>query len=314
MLQWWSDFLFMNETLLRSLAIDALLAYSLYITFRAGMWNLAQGGAMAIAGYTVGILYLNTSLPVLAIIALSVVVATVLTTIIVSGALRLEGPYLAIATIAFVELARVVAINLTITGGPGGLSGLPSSMSLPWILVALAAIIAATVLVQRSRIGTAIRLHRNDPVLAEAVGVNVKALRLNLLAISSVIAGVGAALAAFTFRIVQPATYDFGKIVELLTYVIVGGTTSIVGPVLGLLVIEIPTHLFAGLQEYRLIVQSAFLLLAILFFPKGLASLLPRAVAAMGAPRTGGDTTSEPDPGERVGTGGARSGRGGDGR
>lgn len=271
-MEWLDEFLFVHDTFVRTLLLDVILSYSLYVTFRAGMWSLAQGGVMAIATYAAAILTIETGWSFWLSILGAIGIATVIGTAVVLPTLRLQGAYLAIATIAFVELVRVSAINLEITGGPGGLSGVPATVEVAGFAAAAALVVAAVTLINRSRLGSAMSLHARSPALAQAVGVNVGRLRLSLLVISALIAAFGAALGAHAFRVVVPDTYAFEKVVELLAFVIVGGTASAFGPLVGVLVLSVPSEFIEPLQEYRLMFDGVLLLLAILFFPGGITS------------------------------------------
>jgi len=271
-MEWLSDFFFVHDTFVRTMLLDIVLAYSLYITFRAGMWSLAQAGVMAISAYVVGILVLDHDWSLIAALPVGVVVATVAGLLILLPVLRLQGVYLAIATIAFVELVRVAAVNLEVTGGPAGLAGLPSDITILQLLAVVVVAVAAVGALNRSRMGEATGLHATSPLLAQALGVNTRRLRLGLLAIAFVIGAVGAAFGTHVFRVVGPGDYGFATVVELLTYVIVGGTASLAGPIVGVLVLSLPAELVPQLGEYKPLFDGIVLLLAILFFPGGLTS------------------------------------------
>lgn len=273
-MEWLSEFFFTNETFLRRLGLNTILAYSLYVTFRAGMWSLHQGGAMAVSAYTTAILTLDYGWPLAATVPVATVLGALVATVVVLPTRRLHGAYLAIATIAFVELIRVVALNLTITGGAGGLSGIPSVLGLPQIVTALVIIAIVIHLMDTSRLGRAVALHDHSPLLAQAVGVEVTQLKVKLLVVSSLIAAFGASLATNVYRVVAPSTYDFHTLVVLLTFVIVGGTSTVIGPALGVLVLMVPPEALTPLAEYRLIFSGLVLLLTVIFVPEGLGSLV----------------------------------------
>ena len=139
--------------------------------------------------------------------------------------------------------------------------------------------------VERSRFGLVFHaLHWQDK-LAESVGVNARAYRTQALVVASVFAGLAGSLHAHFVGSVSANAFDVGEMVDVLIWVIVGGTATFYGPLLGLLVLTIVNELVLrslGIDQARPLIFGAILILAILFLPNGLESLVEKARARLG--------------------------------
>ena len=214
-------------------------------------------------------------------------------------ALRLRGDYLAIVTMAFAEIIRVVFCNLEITGGGRTMSGilkLSTFGSTFWIMVVCVTIMFLFV---RSRFGRTVQAIREDYIAAEASGINVTFYKVMTFAVSSFFAGVGGGVYAHYMTAMIPTNFDFNYSAELLSEVIIGGTGSLTGSVIGAAFLSALPELMRQFSTYRMLGYSVVLVLVMLFRPGGifgrwefsLTRLFAKA-AGRGKPRSGAPHTA----------------------
>ena len=209
-------------------------------------------------------------------------------------ALRLRGGYLAIVTMAFAEIIRVVFCNLEITGGGRTMSGilkLSTFGSTFWIMVVCVTIMFLFV---RSRFGRTVQAIREDYIAAEASGINVTFYKVMTFAVSSFFAGVGGGVYAHYMTAMIPTNFDFNYSAELLSEVIIGGTGSLTGSIIGAAFLSALPELMRQFSTYRMLGYSVVLVLVMLFRPGGIFGRwefsLTRALeklAGRGKPKTG---------------------------
>ena len=209
-------------------------------------------------------------------------------------ALRLRGDYLAIVTMAFAEIIRVVFCNLEITGGGRTMSGilkLSTFGSTFWIMVVCVTIMFLFV---RSRFGRTVQAIREDYIAAEASGINVTFYKVMTFAVSSFFAGVGGGVYAHYMTAMIPTNFDFNYSAELLSEVIIGGTGSLTGSIIGAAFLAAFPELMRRFSTYRMLGYSVVLVLVMLFRPGGIFGRwefsLTRAMeklAGRGKPKTG---------------------------
>ena len=275
------DFLATYSSLINFLGVDALLALSIYPTLASGQLSVGNAAFMGIGAYTAALLGLKLGWPFLPALVAGALLGGVAAFLLGLPVLRLRGVFLAIATIGFGEIVRIVALNATaLTGGALGLNGIPAKTAWWHIYLALAIALYFFWRVRGSRLGYAWEAIREDEVAARTMGINTTYYKVLAFTIGGVIAGLAGGLAAhFTFFI-GPNEYGFAEAVDILTYAIVGGTTTFWGPVLGSTLITLLPEVLRGTPvpagALRLFVNGLVLLLVILFLPNGLASLFQR--------------------------------------
>ncbi|MCX6547928.1 MAG: branched-chain amino acid ABC transporter permease [Acidobacteria bacterium] len=265
-----ADFWATYSTLVYSVGIHALLALSLWLTLSCGLLSLANAAFMGIGAYTAALLTLQLHWPFPAALLGGAVAPAVVALIIGAPTLRLSGVYLAMATLAFGEVTRILILNLQITGGPEGLNGIPL-LTTGWHIVIILAVAGyGLARIRRSRLGRAFEAIREDEVAARLMGIDIEGHKLAAFTLGAVLAGVAGALNAhFTFFI-SPREYGFENAVDILTMTILGGTTSLIGPVLGASILTLLPELLRFLHAYRLAVNGLILVVVVLFLPTGL--------------------------------------------
>ena len=185
-------------------------------------------------------------------------------------ALRLRGDYLAIVTMAFAEIIRVVFCNLEITGGGRTMSGIPKLATFHSSFWIMAVCVTIMFLFVRSRFGRTVQAIREDYIAAEASGINVTFYKVMTFAISSFFAGVGGALYAHYMTAMIPTNFNFNYSAELLSEVIIGGTGSLTGSVIGAAFLSALPEIMRQFSTYRMLGYSVVLVLVMLFRPGGI--------------------------------------------
>jgi branched-chain amino acid transport system permease protein len=188
--------------------------------------------------------------------------------------LRLSGVYLAMATLAFGEVVRILILNAEgLTGGALGLNGIPQLTHGFHVALALAVTLYALLRLMHSRIGRTLAAISQDETATELMGVDVRAYKLFVFVLGSALAGLAGGLNAhFTFFI-SPNEYGFERAVEILAMGVLGGTGSPWGAVIGGALITLLPEILRGLGHYRPLINGIILILIILYSPKGIWEL-----------------------------------------
>jgi branched-chain amino acid transport system permease protein len=262
-----------HELLIAQIGINAILAISIFVTFYSGQLTLANAGFMAIGAYTTVImtLYLPTPLPLNMLVG--AMLAGVVGLIVGLPVLRLRGIFLAIATIGFVEALRLgVILNVPITGEGQGLKN-PSADPLGGIVPILISLPILTYLVWRlthTRLGQAWAAIREDELAASSNGINVPLYKMIAFVISAILAGYAGALETHINFFVDPTEYSVTRTIQILTFAIVGGTTNVLGPIVGATFLTALPEIIRQASAYRDVVNGVILILVIIFRPQGI--------------------------------------------
>ncbi len=286
-MEWFNDFWSTYSTLVFSVGVHALLALSIWLTLSCGLLSLANAAFMGVGAYVSALLTLHLDWSFPAVLLAGGVAPTLVALIIGAPVLRLSGVYLAMATLAFGEVVRITVLNLEITGGPEGLNGIPLATEGWHIALILAVTVYGLARLRRSKVGRAFESIKEDEVAARLMGINVDRYKLLAFALGAFIAGVAGALNAhFTFFI-SPREYGFENAVDILTMAVLGGTSSLIGPMLGSSILTLLPELLRSLQDFRSLVNGAVLVLVVLFLPKGIWE--PRRIKAFFKRLKGGE-------------------------
>ena len=185
-------------------------------------------------------------------------------------ALRLRGDYLAIVTMAFAEIIRVCFCNFSITGGGKTLSGILKLSTFPrafWVMVVCVTFMYMFV---RSKFGRTVQAIREDYIAASASGINVTFYKVMTFAVSSFFAGIGGAIYAHYMTAMIPTNFNFNYSAELLSEVIIGGTGSLTGSIIGAVFLSALPEAMRQFATYRMLCYSVVLVLVMLFRPGGI--------------------------------------------
>lgn len=285
--------------LLVSMVFAAMLGLSLYFPLMAGQLSLASPGFYALGGYVAAVMSTrvfphtgNANYP-LFLVLLEMVVAGVLSALlaVIVGipALRLRGIYLALATIAFVEILRVLSLNLEITGGAVGIFGIPQPFSTQFGYMWLALPMLALSMwfayrLERIRAGRAFTALREDELAADSMGINPTSNKVAAFAMGAVLAGMVGAVSAHFLNTWNARQGTFDASITYLAFVLIGGSRTFVGPVVGGMALTalpevlraiagingLPSWLSKFLLDGRLVFFGLLIALGCLFFPQGL--------------------------------------------
>ncbi len=258
------------NTLVYTVGVHSMLALSIYLTLSCGLLSLGNAAFMGIGAYTAALGTLRLGLPFGAALALGGLLPGLVALVIGIPTLRLSGVYLAMATLGFGEVVRVIFLNLEITGGSMGLNGIPMKTQLWHIVAILAVLVYGFVRLRHSKIGRSFEAIKEDETAAKAMGINTTLYKLLAFVLGACIAGVAGGLNAhFTF-FVSPREYGFDPAVDILTGAIFGGTGSFVGPMVGSSILAVLPELLRFLKAFRLSVNGLILILVVIYLPNGI--------------------------------------------
>ncbi|MFZ6734824.1 branched-chain amino acid ABC transporter permease [Undibacterium sp. Ji42W] len=270
MLEWWDSFWAIYSTVIFGIGINAMLALSIYLTLSCGLLSLANAAFMGIGAYTASMISMQTALPFPLALLAGAIMPAIVALIIGIPTLRLSGVYLAMATLGFGEVVRVIVLNMEITGGPMGLNGIPQKTEWWHIVLLLAAILFILARMRRSKTGRAFEAIKEDEIAARLMGVNVGGYKLLAFVMGASIAGIAGGLNAhYTFTI-GPGNYAFENAVDILTMAVFGGTSNLIGPLIGSSSLSLLPEFMHSLKDFRLAANGLILILVILYLPKGI--------------------------------------------
>ncbi len=286
-------------------AINAVLALSLnLVNGFTGQFSLGHAGFMAVGAYTTSLLVMTPQMkktvffmepmfepldriciPFLPALLIGGAVSCVFGVLVGIPALRLKGDYLAIATLGFAEIIRLVLQNVRrLTNGALGLKGIPHVVNLWWTFgVGIAVFLFFRGFV-RSSFGRALIAIRENETAAELMGIDIFRHKLLAFAISSFVTGVGGGLMASLLTTIDPVMFKLPTTFQILLTVVLGGMGSLSGSVIAafivtfmtefLRVVEEPIHLgvwsIQGIPGLRMVIFSALLVIVVVFYPRGL--------------------------------------------
>ncbi|MEA3573957.1 branched-chain amino acid ABC transporter permease [Peribacillus frigoritolerans] len=252
------------------IGINIMLATSLHLIIGiTGQFSIGHAGFLAVGAYASAVMTMKLELPFIIAILTGGVIAAVAGMVIGIPSLRLKGDYLAIATLGFGEIVRIVLLNIEYVGGASGMQ-VSHLTTWPWVF----ACVMITVLVIRnftnSTHGRACISVREDETAADAMGINTTYYKVAAFVIGAFFAGIAGSLYAHNFYIIQPSNFGFLKSFDILIFVVLGGLGSLSGSVLAAILLTIVTTFLQDYPETRMIIYSLVLILMMIFRPQGL--------------------------------------------
>ena len=268
-----ADFLSAYSTLIALVGVNALLALSVWITLYAGQLTLGNAAFMGIGAYVSALLGRHLGMPFPLALGLGAVAAGVLAVPLGLTVFRLRGVYLAIATLAFGEVLRVILLATPITGKGQGLNGIPPKTELWHIFVSCVVVAYVLWRVQGSTVGRAWAAIREDETAAASQGIAIRRYKLGAFVAGALIAAWAGGLSAHVTFSIDPNDFAFSKAVQILVFAVVGGLPNVAGPILGAALLTALPEILRPLKDYRDIFQGAILLFVIIFLPRGLVTV-----------------------------------------
>ena len=286
--------LFLNAywvDVLNSIGIYAVLALSLnLIVGHAGLFNLGHAAFYAIGAYTAAIMNTSFGIPVLWLMPLCAIAAGMFALIVARPIIHLRGDYLCIVTIGVGEIVRIALINnvFGITGGANGIFGIDRPTVFGWtirspyqffylIWIFAGITIYLFHLLEYSRFGRALNYLREDEVAAEGSGINTAHYKLACFVVGAAWAGMVGNIYAAKMTIISPESFSFWESVLMFVIVILGGSGSIPGVLLGaFLVVGLP-EVFREFANARMLVFGAAMVAMMIFRTQGILPSRPRS-------------------------------------
>ena len=242
-----------------------------------GEFSLGHAGFMSVGAYASAILtnaLAEKGIPDFPLFLMAILVggiAAAITGVLVGiPTLKLRGDYLAIVTVAFAEIIRVAFTNFQITGGGRVMSGIAKLSNFYWVFWVTVACVTVMYLFIRSRFGRTVKAIREDYIAAEASGVNVTFYKVMTFAISAFFAGIAGAIYAHYMTAMIPTSFNFNYSAEFLTEVIIGGTGSMTGSIIGAAFLSALPEAMRTFAKYRMLGYSVVLVLIMFFRPGGI--------------------------------------------
>jgi branched-chain amino acid transport system permease protein len=272
-------------------AIFTMLASSLSLVVGyAGLLSLGHAAFFGIGAYVSALLYLRFGVSMWGGIPAAGIVSAVAACLVGALVLRVRGNRFIITTVAFAEITRIIVLNsVDITRGQMGLPGIAAPIvHLPglgtidfghktafyYVALAGAALCVWTVArIVRSPIGWGLAALRENESLGESVGVSAFRHAMIAFVVGAFFAGIAGSLYAHYLNFVSPDLFLFSYTTTMLVMVVIGGKTTILGPVLGAVIFTLLAEYLRAFDQYRLVILGVILLVAVLTFPKGLVDL-----------------------------------------
>jgi branched-chain amino acid transport system permease protein len=248
----------------------------------AGLLNLGFVAFYAIGAYSYAILSTQANFSFWASLPIVILLVGISGILLGFPALRLKGDYLAIVTLGFGEMTRLVLNNWdSVTKGPNGILNIaPPEVGsivfrepIHYYYLILIFVILTTFAIKRinnSKIGRAWVAIREDEVAAEAMGIDTVRMKLLSFSFGAIWAGLGGVLFAAKMRFVSPESFTFFESVIILCMVILGGLGSIAGVILGTMILVLLPEALRGFEHYRMLALGAGLILMMVFKPEGI--------------------------------------------
>ncbi|MDP3040422.1 MAG: branched-chain amino acid ABC transporter permease, partial [Deltaproteobacteria bacterium] len=246
-----------------------------------GQISLGHAGFFGLGAYSSGILTTQYSIHPLAAFLAGIFLSAIIAFLVGKPTLRLKGHYMAVATLGFGEILFIVFNELSpLTGGPSGLSGIPTLtfmgyslegaryLYLVWGFVILLLLFSLNVI--NSRVGRALRAVHGSEIAANAMGVDASRYKVQVFVLSAVYASIAGSLYAHFVTFISPSSFSLMFSILLLMMVVVGGAETIWGALLGAMVLTLLPEYLRGLEDFEVLAYGGILMVVLLFMPQGI--------------------------------------------
>jgi branched-chain amino acid transport system permease protein len=270
--------------------INIILAVSLnLVNGFTGQFSIGHAGFMAIGAYASAVLTMRAFPGAIAAMAgagipptiahgAALFVSTILGGLLAAVAglavglpsLRLRGDYLAIVTLGFGEIIRVVILNVDAIGGARGLSGVPAYTNFFWVAFWVVTVVAVSYNLLHSTHGRAMLAIREDEIAAEALGVPTTKYKVTAFVVSAFFAGVAGALYAHYDSYLNPSSFTFLRSIEIIAMIVLGGMGSVSGAIMAAIVLTVLPEALRGVKEYRMVIYAVLLIVLMITRPSGI--------------------------------------------
>ncbi|MGE0629745.1 MAG: branched-chain amino acid ABC transporter permease [Hyphomicrobiaceae bacterium] len=274
-----------SVSVITGIYVILMVGLSLFLGY-GGQFSFAQAVFYGIGAYTSGILTTRYNVPPLAGLACSALLGGLSAYALSAPILRLQGYYLAVATLAFCQIFHVLIVeNFAITGGPTGIYGIPpfslfgfefssgrSYHYLVWAIAVISLLFARNLM--NSRIGRALKALQSGDDAVSVLGIDVLGLRTRIFVLTGVTGAMAGSLFAHFVSYISPGTFTLDLSIWLVVVLAIGGVRSITGTVLGAAFTTVFPFLLGKYQNYNMLVFGVLLILVLKYLPNGLAGLI----------------------------------------
>ena len=263
------------QNILILICINMIMATSLNLTVGVlGQINLGHAGFMAIGAYSAGLFLKSGLVTGFAGFILSLIIGglggAIFGVLIGLPVLRLTGDYLAIVTLAFGEIIRVLIENLEFTGGAQGLAGIPTVKNFGNYYFLAVLVITMIFTYASSRHGRAVLSIRDNELAAQACGINITKYKTLAFTLSAVFAGIAGALYAQSIGVLAGNIFNYNKSFDYLVMVVLGGMGSMTGAVFSTIGLTVLPEILKPLAEWRMVIYAIILIAVMIYRPQGL--------------------------------------------
>jgi branched-chain amino acid transport system permease protein len=251
------------------LAINIVFAYGAYLPLAAGQLNIGLAGFAAIGAYASAYLSNTFALHPLLTIPLGAILSGLVALVVAVPVLRTRGIYLALATFALGQIIKAAILNLEFIGGAAGYP-VSSFIGLPVVLGFTLGVVVIVALLFGTRFGIAVRAVHDDERVADLMGIEVRGFQVAAFTIGAVIAGVGGGLYAHQFGYIEAQYFNVGLSITIVLYVLLGGTQTTLGPLVGAVVFTLLPELLRQSASWRYVAFAAGVIVLMALRPQGL--------------------------------------------
>lgn len=251
--------------------INIILAVSLnLINGYTGQFSIGHAGFLAVGAYVGAIMTVKLELPFIVALIAGTASAAVLGFLIGIPTLRLNGDYLAIATLGLGEIIRISILNIDYVGGASGFMGIPRITNFPWAFGVTVLTIFFIKNFKNSSYGRSCLAIRENEIAAETMGIDTTKYKVMAFTIGAAFAGTAGALFSHYYYIAHPASFTFMRSFDILTMVVLGGLGSMTGAITGAIVLTGISAALADYPEWRMVIYSITLIVLMLNRPQGI--------------------------------------------
>jgi len=261
------------------IGINVILASSLnLVNGFTGQFSLGHAGFMAVGAYTASVItsqlgatpgLMGSFIFLLALLS-GGLVASFFGLLVGIPSLRLKGDYLAIVTLGFGEIIRVIIQNLDFLGGARGFTGIAKLSNFFWVFAVVAILLYLLSNLIRSTYGKGFLAVRDDEVAAEAMGINATRYKVTAFVAAAFFAGIAGGLYAHFVTYINPSQFSFVKSIEIVVMVIIGGMGHTVGVFISAVLLTVLPEALRPIAEYRMVIYSLALVVIMIARPQGL--------------------------------------------
>ncbi len=256
---------------LTTLCLNIILAVSLnLINGFTGQLSLGHAGFMAIGAYVSVVVTDKMDSPFIVGIFMACLAAALAGLLIGMPTLRLRGDYLAIATLGFGEIIKIILFNISYVGGAAGITGIPKLTNWAWLFAGIVITVLVINNLVNSSYGRAIVSIREDEIASELMGINIANYKILAFVIGAMFAGLAGALYAHYFFVIKPNTFGFMKSFDVLVMVVLGGLGSTSGAIIAAIFVTVLSTVLQSFPELRMVFYAIVLIVVMIFRPQGL--------------------------------------------